>query len=151
MPPIKASLAALVLLGVISNARPSEGPLPAFPNPQFGEPTFRVAKKACAAVDVKGVRYLSGRNGANMIWLRDILSSPKPDYYKEDGRLLRDGVAIFRLTLDPATGCVREVTVIQPSEFTTLDGCAVKALRSWRWKPGRWKEIEMPMYMSAFK
>ena len=86
-----------------------------------------------------------------MVWLHDLLSASEPDYYKADRWLQRSGVAVFRLTLDPSTGLVREVTVLKASDFPTLDSCGVKALRQWRWRPGTWKEIELPMFMSAYR
>ena len=143
--------AALLIWCLILSAKGSESHWTGSPDvSQREQKTFEVAKVACSAVDSKGVRHRSDRQLANMIWLRDILLAPEPDYYKADKWLRRDGFAVFRLTLDPSTGLVREVTVLKPSEFRTLDSCSVNALRQWRWRPGKWKEIELPMWMSTF-
>jgi hypothetical protein len=39
--------------------------------------------------------------------------------------------------------CLFGVTVVRSTGFAELDTSAVAALRQWRWKPGKWKEIEM--------
>lgn len=111
--------------------------------------TFKVVNTACMAVDAKGGEHHSNGTPAGMIWLRDVVAAPKPDYFFTPD--LREGVAIFRLTLDPATGLVQEVTILKPSTWATLDRDAMKALRRWRWKPGTWKEIELPVLMSAYR
>jgi TonB family protein len=49
---------------------------------------------------------------------------------------------MFQLKLDLKTGLVTKVTVINSTGFPALDTSAVTALRQWRWKAGKWKEIE---------
>src|SRR6266567_2154298 len=43
------------------------------------------------------------------------------------------------------TGSVSKVTVIQSTGFPGLDNEAIFALHQWRWKPRRWKEIDIPV------
>lgn len=112
--------------------------------------TFEVMERPCSALDAKGVRHRSEKQKADMIWLRDLISAPAPDYSKGDRLVLHSSSAVFKLTLDSLTGSVQEVTIVKSSDYYTLDRCAVKALHRWRWKPGTWKEIELPMWMSAF-
>ena len=50
---------------------------------------------------------------------------------------------MFQLKLNLKTGYVTNVTVVRSAGFAELDTSAVAALRQWRWKPGKWKEIEM--------
>jgi TonB family protein len=52
---------------------------------------------------------------------------------------------MFRIVLDPKTGLVTRVTVIKTTGFPSLDNSALAALQKWRWKPGRWEEIDMPV------
>jgi TonB family protein len=52
---------------------------------------------------------------------------------------------LFQLTLDLKTGLVTRVTVIKSTGFPTLDAAGVVALRQWRWKSGKWKEIEIEL------
>jgi TonB family protein len=47
--------------------------------------------------------------------------------------------------LDLRTGAVTQVTVIKSTGFIALDRSAVSALRRWHWKPGKWREIYMPV------
>jgi TonB family protein len=57
-------------------------------------------------------------------------------------------MGIFRLTLDLKTGAVTRVTIVKSTGFLTLDRAAMAAFRRWRWKPGKWKEIDMPIRFS---
>ena len=50
---------------------------------------------------------------------------------------------MFQLNLDLKTGLVTRVTMIKSTGFPALDTSAVASLRQWRWKPGKWKEIEI--------
>ena len=52
---------------------------------------------------------------------------------------------MFRLTLDLKTGTVSKVTVLQSTGAAMLDASAIEAFRRWQWKPGKWKEIDMPI------
>ena len=47
--------------------------------------------------------------------------------------------------LDLKTGLVRNAIVVQSTGYKTLDNNALVALRRWHWKPGRWKEIDIPI------
>lgn len=52
---------------------------------------------------------------------------------------------MYRLSLDFKTGLVSKMAVVRSTGFRTLDNSALFALRQWTWKPGRWKEIDMPV------
>jgi len=70
-----------------------------------------------AAVDAAGVYHkATDYAGTKPPWIQDIKSSLAPNYPIDD-RIQRKG----------------------------LDVSATWALRQWRWKAGRWKEIDMPV------
>jgi len=50
-----------------------------------------------------------------------------------------------RVTLDMTTGSVSKVAMVQSTGVAALDNSAMKALRQWQWKPGKWKEIDVPI------
>src|SRR5258708_482300 len=115
------------MLTVIVSTQGSESPLPDFREVSSKSATFQVLTRNSIAVDCEGIKHRSDGSRKKMVWLHDLLSASQPDYYKADRWLLRSGVAVFRLTLDPSTGLVREVKVLKASEYTTLDSCGVKA------------------------
>jgi TonB family protein len=97
------------------------------------------------AVDAKGVRHNAMAYKGNPPWLSDRLSGPAPDYSVEERRMRHEGQTILRLTLDLKTGQVVKTSLLKPSRYPSLDRCAIVALSRWTWRPGRWKEIVMPV------
>jgi TonB family protein len=98
------------------------------------------------AIDVKGVRHRGEQYPGKLApWMVDRISSVAPDYPDVERARRHTGVGYFQLTLDLKTGAVTKVTIKKSTGFSTLDNCAVSALRQWRWRPGKWKEIETPV------
>jgi len=99
------------------------------------------------AVDVHGKHYSveSGSSSSRAPWFLDCIAFGRPDYPYADRARWHQGLGLFRITLDVKTGLVSEVAVIKSTGFTSLDNSAVAALRKCRWKPGRWKEIDVPV------
>jgi len=99
-----------------------------------------------SAVDAKGVRYY-GKNYPGRVppWLADRTRAIGPEYSYHDRRFRNEGVGFFRLSLDLKTGLVGKVEILRSTGFRTLDNSALFALRQWSWKPGKWKEIDMPV------
>jgi TonB family protein len=105
-----------------------------------------LAPTGTRAVDTKGVSH----NGNNYPrkhppWLDDVVSAPAPDYPFWERAKHHTGAGWFQLALDLRTGAVTQVTVIKSTGFTALDRSTVSALRRWHWKPGKWREIYMPV------
>lgn len=99
-----------------------------------------------SAVDGKGVRHFSNKYPRHFApWIRDRVKAFAPDYPYRDRAQRNEGTGIFRLTLDLKTGAVTRVTMLKSTGFATLDRSTTAAFRRWRWKPGKWKEIEMPV------
>src|SRR4051794_9873193 len=99
-----------------------------------------------AAVDLKGRRY-SGKDYPEklMPWMVDRVYSISPDYPYRDRAEHHEGKGYFRLSLAPNTGAVTQVQIVRSTGFPSLDACATAALRRWRWRPGKWREIGTPV------
>ena len=108
--------------------------------------TAYLGPKGTRAVDAKGVSH-DGNDypRKHPPWLDDILKAPAPDYSFWERAKHHTGAGWFRLPLDLKTGAVTQVIVIKSTGFSALDRSAVSALRHWRWRPGKWKEIFMPV------
>src|SRR5256886_8359954 len=100
------------------------------------------------AVDAKGVRHRGVEYRGKIPWLADVLKSRAPFYPYEERRLRHMGKGWFRIYLDLNTGYVTRVRVFKSTGFDALDSSAIAAFRYWRWTPGKWKEIDLPV---AFK
>src|SRR4051812_45435681 len=97
-----------------------------------------------SAVDVKGQRHVSTA-GQESPWLADCLSSPQPQYTYEDRAHHYQGSGLFRVIIDAGSGSVSKVMVQRSTGVPALDYRAIGALKKWRWKPGTWKEVDMPI------
>ena len=40
---------------------------------------------------------------------------------------------------------VRSPSVIKSTGYQILDNAALAAFRNWRWKPGKWKQVDVPI------
>jgi TonB family protein len=99
-----------------------------------------------AAVDAKGVRHTSNGKSVQLDrWLQDCIRSVAPVYPRSERAARHQGSGRFRIQLDLTTGRPASITVITSTGYQTLDRSAITALRQWRWRAGRWKEIEMPV------
>jgi TonB family protein len=98
------------------------------------------------AIDSKGVRHTSSGKSVQLDpWWQDRLVAVAPVYPRSERAARHQGTGRFRIQLDAATGRVAAVTTIASTGFAALDRSATIALRKWRWKSARWKEIEMPV------
>jgi TonB family protein len=99
-----------------------------------------------SAVDGRGVRH-EGRDYGDKHppWMDDAIKTVAPEYPYEARSRHIQGSGLFRLSLDLNTGSVSKVTVIKSTGSPMLDNSATMAFRRWRWKSGRWKEIDFPI------
>lgn len=100
-----------------------------------------------SAVDIQGSRHIceKGPPGTTSPWMADCIRGVSLVYPSVDRARRHEGKGLFRMVLDPKTGRVLEVTVVRSTGFKSLDQNSVAGLRKWRWRPGRWKEIELPV------
>jgi protein TonB len=98
------------------------------------------------AVDARGVRHTSTNYPHALApWFHDRVKAFAPDYPYRDRAQRNQGTGVFRLRLDLKTGAVARVTMLKSTGFVTLDRAALASFYHWRWKPGKWKEIEVPI------
>lgn len=99
-----------------------------------------------SAVDTKGVRHQMSEYGEGRApWDADRIKFIRPDYPSDLRAGHIEGTGLFRIALDVNTGSVANVTVLKSTGSPGLDVSAVRAIREWRWRPQRWKEIDMPV------
>ncbi len=108
---------------------------------------LRAQEVVLSAVDAAGKRHFGSREfpGPDAPWIRDRLKFVMPVYSHGDRLTRRQGEGLFRIYIDLKTGFVTQVTVVKSTGFWSLDTSAVNAIRKWRWKPGTWKEVDIPV------
>ncbi len=102
-----------------------------------------------AAVDAKGVRYRGSEYVGTAPWMNDVTHTVTPDYPFDERAQHHKGSGLLRLSLDLRTGSVAKVALIKSTGFAALDNSAVSAFAKWRWKPGKWKEIDVPITFTS--
>ena len=90
-------------------------------------------------------------DASNEPWLKDAIHTVGPRYSHADRAAWRQGRGVFHLVLDFKTGSVRSVTVKQTTRHTTLDEAAVIALKQWQFRPGSWRELDIPVSFEMAK
>jgi TonB family protein len=99
-----------------------------------------------SAVDAKGIRHRPSDYGDKRgPWMLDRIKAVQPGYPVEARARHNQGTGVFRITLDVNTGSVTSVVVVRSTGFSILDDSAITAIRLWRWRPGKWKEVEIPV------
>jgi TonB family protein len=83
--------------------------------------------------------------GQKLPWSSDIIRHVKPEYPAAARAKDYHGSGIIRLVIDPTTGIVTSALVRRSTGYRVLDESAVNALRRWRWKPGTWKQVDIPV------
>lgn len=101
-------------------------------------------------VPIRFVMNRGGRSGTNTFGvgirgetlsasqLNDaIVSAPRIHYPKLSRKVRSQGTGSFEIRIDPATGKVNEVVILKSTGARILDIECLRALRQWRFKPGR--------------
>ena len=111
-------------------------------------PTLKAQQRGVtpsSAVDARGIRYRASNNAGLPPWIADAVRKRRPDYPYKNRTQRNEGSGLFRLTIDLKTGSVTNIDVVQSTGFPGLDESAINAFRDWRWKPGKWKEVDIPI------
>jgi TonB family protein len=103
------------------------------------------SKWLSSAVDAQEVRHHGSDYAGRAPWTLDQIKTVAPEYPYAERTRHHAGSGLFRVTLDLSTGSVMKVTVLTSTGSAALDNSAADALRRWRWKPGKWKEIDLPI------
>lgn len=109
---------------------------PALSAQQHGDPLS-------GAVDAKGVRHRGSDYVGQVPWMKDRIKIVPFKYPHAAAARHIQGSGFFRMDLDLNTGSVSKVTVVQSTGSPMLDDYITDTLHRWRWKPGRWREIDM--------
>jgi TonB family protein len=142
---MKSCVLSLVLAGLLSFAI-----LPALYAQPHGDRPGKLTIKsftegASSAVDAKGVRHRGTDYVGPLPWMRDAIKTQRPKYPYEQRARYIGGMGVVRVTLDLSTGAVSKVAMVQSTGVPALDSSAMEAFRQWQWKPGKWKEIDVPI------
>jgi TonB family protein len=99
-----------------------------------------------SAIDSRGTRYVRRTSDGQIPpWAADVVFSSKPAFPYGERNLRHEGVAVFRLDIDVKSGTTTNATMLQSSGFPKLDDVAFNCVRRWRWRPGTWKQVEVPV------
>ena len=77
-----------------------------------------------------------------------VLSSTRFDYPIEARRARISGSGIFEARIDPKTGRIKGILVVQSTGSQILDWAVVRALSRWRFKPGVVTAFRQPVEFS---
>ena len=78
-------------------------------------------------------------------WMHDLAYTRTPSVAPGARTWWYEGVGIFRIRIDPTTGVAKEVTILRSTGHVAFDRAALLALKVWRWKPGTWRQVDIPM------
>ena len=99
-----------------------------------------------AATDSHGVQHRGGDYGGRRApWIDDALAKTSPEYPQKEKEQHHTGSGLFRLSVDLKTGLVTKVTVVQSTGYRALDDAAIASFGTWRWRPGQWRQVDMPI------
>jgi periplasmic protein TonB len=77
--------------------------------------------------------------------IEDIIKRVPPEYPYEARRNYHQGTGRYRVFVDLKTGVVTNVAILKSTGWPTLDSAAIRALRQWRLRPGKWKQFDFPV------
>jgi TonB family protein len=107
-------------------------------------PVTSSARNTATAVLTNG-HSITLEVGQKLPWTYDITRHTKPLYPADARAKGYQGSGVIRLTLDPKTGVVTSAIVRQSTGYKVLDQSALEAVRGWRWKPGKWQQVDVPV------
>jgi len=142
---MKFSVPSLLVAGLLSfailpalNARPPSDRPRKLTTKSFMEAESR-------AVDGKGLHYRGTDYAEKPPWINDAIKKLPPKYPYEQRARYIGGLGVVRITLDLSTGDVSKAAIVRSTGVPALDNSAMEGFRQWRWKPGKWKEIDVPV------
>jgi hypothetical protein len=79
-----------------------------------------------------------------------ILDAPEPVFVEGARKDIGVSQGVYRLTINQQTGLVDEVGVLKKTGTQKLDGTAVLAFFKWKFKPGAFKQIDIPITFDRY-
>ncbi|MEN3370581.1 MAG: periplasmic protein TonB [Verrucomicrobiota bacterium] len=80
--------------------------------------------------------------------IRHALNSPGPGYPQQAQKTKAAGSGVYELRIDKA-GITKSVVIVKSSGSDVLDKAATTAFRAWRFKPGIFTSIRIPVSWSV--
>lgn len=109
--------------------------------------TIKSWEEGTSAVDAKGIRHRGIDYKGLAPWMLDAIKKQRPKYPYEQRARDIGGIGMVRVTLDLSTGSASKVVMVRSTGVPALDNSAIEAFHQWQWKPGKWKEIDVPIYI----
>ena len=86
-----------------------------------------------------------GQSATPTVALPQAIHTPQPVYRPEWAKQGLSGKGVVLVTIDPKTGTVAGVRMLQSTGNSLLDGAALDAYSKWRFKPGSVPQVKMPI------
>ena len=91
------------------------------------------------------VSFAGGQSATPSVALPQAVYTPQPVYRPEWAKQGLSGKGVVLVTIDPKTGTVAGVRMLQSTGNSLLDGAALDAYSKWRFKPGSVPQVKMPI------
>src|SRR5690349_7385 len=91
------------------------------------------------------VSFVEGQSASPTVSLPEATYTPQPVYRPEWAKQGLSGKGVVLVTIDPKTGTVAGVRMLQTTGNSLLDGAALDAYSKWRFKPGSVSQVKMPI------
>jgi TonB family protein len=91
------------------------------------------------------VPLLEGQSASPSVSLPEATYTPRPVYRPEWAKQGLSGKGVVLVTIDPRTGTVAGVRMLQSTGNSLLDGAALDAYSKWKFKPGSVPQVKMPI------
>ncbi len=98
-----------------------------------------------SAVDAKGVHHRATDYAEKPPWINDAIKKLPPKYPYEQRARNIGGIGVVRVRLELSTGNVTKAALVRSTGVPALDKSAMEGFHQWQWKPGKWKEIDLPI------
>jgi TonB family protein len=89
--------------------------------------------------------FAEGQSASPSVSLPVATYTPQPVYRPEWAKQGLSGKGVVLVTIDPKTGTVAGVRMLQSTGNSLLDGAALDAYSKWRFKPGSVPQVKMPI------
>jgi TonB family protein len=91
------------------------------------------------------VSFVEAQPASPSVSLPEAIYKPQPVYRPEWAKQGLSGKGVALVTIDPKTGAVAGVRMLQSTGNKLLDGAALEAYSKWRFKPGSVSQVKMPI------
>ena len=116
----------------------------------FALATFALVASSALAADKTTAVWSDGHTSAvsDEELMRYALNSPGPGYPQQAQKTKAVGSGVYELRIDKA-GVTKSVVIVKSSGNDILDKAATTAFRAWRFKPGTFSSIRIPVSWSV--